>query len=333
MQHLRLRIGDVACVNDCADGGFDVLYIRNNAFNVVLDHLSLSWGTAGGLDVNAWSGPEPYNVAVLDCIVAENLAKARNPFGIGTLFMPADRGTATFARNLHAHNGNRNPWVSPGWRFAGYNNVAYNAGNVARDLGTLGFFQLMGGYGSENAFDAVWVSNVAIPGPNTHPDGKAVKIDLPPDEAGAGHRLFMLDNIGPYQTDADQWRGVTYMDAAAEWVVRASSLPAWYRDFQYLVLPSSRVVAHVLANAGARPLDRDSVDARIVRDVLDRTGSRIATPADAGGYPAETLVRRPLAIPANPHAIVDGIGRTRMDAWLEGLARTLEPRWATDALP
>jgi hypothetical protein len=331
IQHLRVRLGDSACANDCRDGGFDALYVRNNAFNIVLDHLSLSWGTHGGISINAWAGPEPRDIAILDSIVAENLAKRLNPFGVGTLFMPADHGTATFARNLHAHNGNRNPWVSPGWRFAGYNNLAYNAGNVAGDGGTLGFFQLMGGYGYGGAADLVWQSNVAIAGPNTHVDGKAIKIYLRPDEVRAGHRLFMADNIGPYQTEADQWRGVTYQDAAAEWAVRATSPPAWYEESRYQVLPSSQVVAHVLANAGARPLDRDSVDARIVRDVVDRTGGRIREPADVGGYPGPAASRQSLAMPANPTAIVDGAGRTRIEAWLEGLARALEPRWQTDA--
>jgi hypothetical protein len=230
LQHLRLRMGDVACAGDCSVGAAAVLYIRNHAFNVVLDHLSLSWGPWGGLAVNAWTGHEPYNIAILDCIVSENLAKPGNAFGIGTLFMPADRGSATFARNLHAHNGNRNPWVSPGWRFAGYNNVAYNAGSVASDRGTLGFFQLMGGYGSTHAFDVVWANNVAIPGPNTHADGKPVKIYLPANEVNAGHRLFMTDNVGPHQTEADQWRGITYQGAAGEWAVRAGSLPSWYQE-------------------------------------------------------------------------------------------------------
>jgi hypothetical protein len=325
MQHLRLRTGDATCVNKCVDDGTVGLYIRDNAFNIVLDHLSVSWGPRGGIAVNAWNGPEPYNIAILDCIVAENLATPSNPFGIGTLFMPSDDGTATFARNLHAHNGNRNPWVSSGWQFSGYNNVAYNAGSVARDQGTLGFFQAMGGYGYGGAFEAVWVSNVAIPGPDTHGDGKAVKIDLRPDEVGWGNSLYMADNIGPYQSSADQWRGVTFMDAAREWSVRASSMPSWHAHFDYAVMPSSQVVSHVLANAGARPLDRDDVDRRIVRDVVNRTGGRIASPTDVGGYPVLAKARRPLTVPANPHARVDGVGRTRIEAWLEALAVALEP--------
>ena len=324
-QHLRLRMGDSACVNDCAAGGSAVLYIRNNAYNVVLDHLSISWGTQGGIGINAWSGNDPREIAILDSIVAENLGKPTNPYGFGTLFMPSPDGTATFARNLHAHNGNRNPWIGPGWRFSGYNNVAYNASSVARDEGTLGFLQVMGGYPSGGAYDAVWVSNVSLAGLDTHADGKAVKIDMRAGEVGWGHRLFMADNVGPYQTAANQWAGATFKDAATQSLVRASSLPAWYVNFGHEVIPTEDVLSYVLANAGARPLDRDAVDRRVVQDVRNKTGRRITTPAQVGGYPALAQVRRPLAVPAEPHAVVDAAGRTRIEAWLEAFARALEP--------
>jgi hypothetical protein len=325
MQHLRLRMGDSTCVNNCASGGAAALYIRNNAFNVVLDHLSVSWGTHGGIAINAWSGPEPRDIAVLDSIVAENLANPSNPYGFGTLLMPSPQGTATFARNLHAHNGNRNPWVSSGWRFSGYNHVAYNATSVNRDAGTFAFFQLMGSYGYGGPFDAVWVSNVAIAGPNTHVDGKPVKVDVRADEVGRGHRLYVADNIGPHQSVAEQWRGVTLTGSATEERVRANGLPAWHVYFAKSVMPSSRVLSFVLANAGARPRDRDNVDKRIVQSVTSRTGSWISSPTQVGGYPVLATVNRPLTVPANPHAIVDAAGRTRIEAWLEAFARALEP--------
>jgi hypothetical protein len=30
-------------------------------------------------------------------------------------------------------------------------------------------------------------------------------------------------------------------------------------------------------------------------------------------------------VPADPHTVVDAAGRTRIEAWLEGLAQDLEP--------
>ncbi len=42
---------------------------------------------------------------------------------------------------------------------------------------------------------------------------------------------------------------------------------------------------HVLANAGARPQDRDEIDRRIVREVRERTGRIIDSQEQVGGYP------------------------------------------------
>jgi hypothetical protein len=279
--------------------------------------------------MNAWSGNEPHNIAILDSIVAENLGNPTNPYGTGTLFMPSQDGAATFTRNLHAHNGNRNPWVAQGWQFSGYNNVAYNATSVERDRGTFAFFQLMASYGYGGPFDAVWVNNVSLAGPDTHVDGKAVKIDMLAGEVGSGHRLYMADNLGPYQTAADQWKGVTFTGAATEASVRANSLPSWHVNFSHDVIPAARVLSHVLANAGARPLDRDSVDERVVQDVTNSTGHRIESPNEVGGYPVLAEVRRALEVPSDPHAVADASGRTRIEEWLEGYARALEPVWGS----
>jgi hypothetical protein len=332
LQHLRLRMGDAACQADCSRGGADALYVRDYAFNIVLDHLSISWGTHGGVSFNAWSGPhEPYDIAMLDCMVSENLAKSRNPMGTGTLFMPTPRGTATFARNLHAHNGNRMPWVSPGWRFSGYNNVAYNSGQARGDVGTLGFFQIMGGYNTRAPFDVAWIGNVSIPGPNTDPDGKAVKVFLTPTEASQPNSLYLEDNTGPQQEVGSQWRGVTYQGAAQERGIRSDRVPSWHASVGYEVLPNARVLTHVLANAGARPNDRDVVDARVVSDVTARKGGRIASQSEVGGWPPLQVVRQRYAVPPSPNApgrcgaTTEGVARTVIECDLEARARRLEP--------
>ena len=86
------------------------------------------------------------------------------------------------------------------------------------------------------------------------------------------------------------------------------------------------------ANAGARPLDRDAVDRRIVNEIATRNGSVPNRPSEkagpgtgADGFPILAVNRRPLTVPTNPHARADGAGRTRIEAWLETYARELEP--------
>ena len=50
-------------------------------------------------------------------------------------------------------------------------------------------------------------------------------------------------------------------------------------------LPAAAVKSHVLANAGARPWDRDEVDRRIVREALSGHGRVIDSEQEVGGYP------------------------------------------------
>jgi hypothetical protein len=192
------------------------------------------------------------------------------------------------------------------------------------DQGRLGFFQVIGGYDSPFPFDAVWINNVSIAGADTHPDTKAFKVYLTPTEAAQPNTMYLSGNIGPHQTTSNQWGGVTFQGSATEASIKRTSAPSWHTAFNYAILPTSEVVSSVLANAGARPLDRDSVDLRIVRDVRQGTGRAIGSQDEVGGFPTLAQNRRTLTVPANPNEVIDSAGRTRIEAWLEGFARGLE---------
>jgi hypothetical protein len=94
----------------------------------------------------------------------------------------------------------------------------------------------------------------------------------------------------------------------------------------YTVKPSSEVRAFVLANAGARPADRDTVDARIINNVSNRTGDIIASQEDVGGWPELAENRRKLTVPENPSGDDDGDGYTNLEEWLHAFARNVEGR-------
>ena len=57
--------------------------------------------------------------------------------------------------------------------------------------------------------------------------------------------------------------------------------------------PSETVESWVLANAGARPWDRDWHDARIVSDVAEGRGRIIDHEREVGGYPEMQETHRP----------------------------------------
>jgi hypothetical protein len=59
--------------------------------------------------------------------------------------------------------------------------------------------------------------------------------------------------------------------------------------------------------------------------VPNTTAEKAGRDTGADGFPLLPETRRPLTTPENPHAVVDGAGRTRIESWLEGFARELEP--------
>jgi len=90
------------------------------------------------------------------------------------------------------------------------------------------------------------------------------------------------------------------------------------------IKPSADVEEWVLANAGARPADRDPVDARVIKSVRDRTGTIPKSQDEVGGWPDLAENRRKLTVPANPSADDDGDGYTNLEEWLHGYAAEVE---------
>ena len=58
------------------------------------------------------------------------------------------------------------------------------------------------------------------------------------------------------------------------------------------LLPAAEVQDAVIRNAGARPWDRDAVDARIVANAIEGRGGVINSEQEVGGYPAYPETRQ-----------------------------------------
>ena len=80
----------------------------------------------------------------------------------------------------------------------------------------------------------------------------------------------------------------------------------------------------MLANVGARPADRDSVDARIINDVREGTGRVIDSPSQVGGWPDLAENYRALILPVNPNGDDNGNGYTNLQEWLHVFAADVE---------
>jgi len=242
----------------------------DNSQKVILDHVSLYWGTDENLGA---SGALVEDVTVQNSILAEGL----NPHSKGFLACNGGGTTCrriTSYRNLYALNNDRNPNIDmTDSVFEMYNDVVYGAGSEyaeIHDSAGGSRANIVNSYFKKASFGN---STCAIV---HHPEtGRATaRIYV------AGNRLDLV----PCLADADA--------RAAMVGVPVAPVPAG-------LVPAATAYAEVLQRAGAWP--RDAADTRIVGHVANRTG---AVPSAVTGFPA-LVTGSPY-----PDADHDGMGDT-----------------------
>jgi hypothetical protein len=155
----------------------------------------------------------------------------------------------------------------------------------------------------------------------------------------AGTRVFVSDNSAQEAT-SDPW-SVVQLRANTRADYEASSAPVWPSSLVARRTANNEALNFVLANVGARPVDRDTVDTRLVADVKNRTGQIIncvtsdgssRCQKNAGGWPVLQQNSRALQLPANPN-VVGSDGYTNMEKWLHGMAAAVEGKTAAPQPP
>ena len=165
----------------------------------------------------------------------------------------------------------------------------------------------------------------------------ALDEDQMPDYIGKPRDMSSLDRNGVVRDHVtDPWTA-PHMYILKKWMGRDND-PLYVKREQppievpgLRIRPSAEVREWVLKNAGARPADRDPVDARIVRQVSERTGRIIESQEDVAGWPELASNRHELTIPENPDGDDDGDGYTNLEEWLHAFADLVEGR--TDTVP
>ena len=301
IEHVRFRMGSAG---DTAPTGFepDVTTDGPNAYNVVFDHVSVAWGVDENLSV---SGPRldgplatSRSVTISNSIIAEGLDESVHEKGghsMGTLIHDYCTNVAVVG-NLYAHNDERNPWFKGFATGVIVNNVIYDPGVWAIRLGPV---------------DSEWSSAGIVPeGPrvsivgNVMRHGASTQANLAMVGSNSRGSAYLEDNVA---LDAAGAAG----GVAPSTVSMLSEKPAWPSGL--VALPSGSVVESVLGHAGARPKDRDAIDARIVSDFRAGTGAIIDSQEAVGGYPTAEPTARPLDVPSE-----------NVDAWLKSFADELE---------
>lgn len=295
VQHLRVRPGDAGKPRQ---SGWepDGIATRSDAERVWIDHCSVTWSVDENLSVTSYDAPagrRARRVFVRNCLIAEALNHATHREGAhskGTLVLDGTQEVAV-VRNFYASNVERNPLFKPETSGVVVNNVIANPGDrsihAARDKT---------GTGRELARIAV-VGNVVLFGRETK----------------RSSAIFEGDAEGYFSgNEGFDYFGGEIRELREPFEVLTEP-PVWPEGLE--AMDAMRALVVVSRTVGARPAERDAIDARIIREALVGEARIIDSQEEVGGYPALEAVYRdePLQVPDE--------GRRE---WLAQLAEAVE---------
>ncbi len=273
IQHIRVRPGNMGKINADDNDAISILGEHGDidgAYNIVLDHISTSWGEDE--TISTWYGAHDITISWSIISEALNVSRHRKITHSAGLLIGDSSYNVSMHHNLLAHNDFRNPLIIEGGTHDFINNVVYNWGVLPAEIVDY----------SSNSF-LNFIGNYFIPGPSTQKGPFEIMIN--PDKGIP--QIYAEGNIGPHREDEsdDDWNSVGYGygdDGIAHNKYRSQ------RKFDTPIITTMQAgesYQKVLAESGAILPVRDVVDNRIVQDVINKTGSIINSPDEVGGYP------------------------------------------------
>ncbi|MDA3854811.1 MAG: hypothetical protein PF569_01030 [Candidatus Woesearchaeota archaeon] len=313
IQHLRIRVGDSS--NGPDPENRDAILIGSNSnevYNIVVDHISASWA----IDeiISTWSEKYLiYNITISNSIFSEALFNSKHPDGkhsMGVL-IGKNSNNIILKNNIFAHNSARNPLIrDDSTNIIILNNLIYNSGTSSKNK------IYFGSRGSKNIpLNASVIGNIYIP--KTNEDSlNNIYIE---EESSSDMKLYLKDNLVPLSNKSNDWETVYGRNDPS---IRVDTPPIWNANLK--TIPVSIVKENNLQYSGARPLDRDIVDERIIVDIIKKEGEIIDSQNDVGGWPNLTINKLKLATPKNPNNDDDNDGYTNIEEWLHSYSYNIE---------
>lgn len=351
VQHLRYRwaLGQ-GSPNDasaapiwCGEGGGEAQWM----YNIIFDHCSVAFANSYmsiGFSDPSGTNPNPWDIALLDCLIAYPLAIAALDGGYGALFGSQANANKTMARCLTVHASHRVPGIMGVGKNQIINCIVWGSGpdDSWRTFPSGGISSGFLDTDPVNNTQFVFVNNKFIPSLGTgsgitigtNSNHKTFNVNFNSDNVLVRlDKIWLEGNEGPFITGptvAGQFDGIYWdpSDGGEEFTIAQiahPTKPSWHTDQNFVEIPTNLMPAIVLANVGARPLDRDAVDVVAIISAtagvngdVGNYGSRISNPTDLGVPLTLTNNSRPLTICSNPHDLGDAFGRTRIELTLEG---------------
>jgi hypothetical protein len=326
VRHLRFRPGDLARKDVDA-----VAVLRGN--NIILDHLSASWGVDEVLSVT----PDARDVTVQWCLISESLHdsvhSSGQPHGKGSLIRGRNGARVSFHHNLYAHHADRAPLVQgldpvtrdpQGVHLDFRNNVIYDWGSVNEGWEAAGANR-----NQEAAARVNFINNAYLPGPGTEPAFMPI-----PQLPYYAYRYWAFEELSPHARA--HWSGNTFNgqpwrngsnNPDPTWMVSVPreigtgyflATPVAFTNAELPAVTVTASTANVLQHVGAS-VRRDGVDLRVLNQVANGTGDLINSQSAVGGWPILAQGTPPL----------DGDRDGLPDGWER--ARGLNPALASSA--
>ncbi|UCE05591.1 MAG: SUMF1/EgtB/PvdO family nonheme iron enzyme [bacterium] len=275
IRYLRCRLGDLARKEQ------DALNLTG-ATNVILDHCSTSWSTDEVLSITT-DTTDGGNITIQWCMITEGLRRSFHPkgsHGHGSL-MRSRKGGITLYHNVYAHNDNRNPRPAsvadyPGPIFDFRNNLVYNWG---RGCG------YAGKYLQRTRIN--YVSNYFKPGPSTSERART-KVFNPNDRFT---KLFVANNFleGFPAANKDNWLMISGSEKLIDTVKTTTEFPVP----PIPTYTAEEAYHRILNDVGATLPIRDSVDQRIIQNIINGTGHIIDSQEEVGSWPQYATAELP----------------------------------------
>ncbi|HVY89416.1 MAG TPA: pectate lyase [Hyphomonadaceae bacterium] len=293
VQHIRIRPG-TAGGSYRKGPDFDAVSTITGAYNVIVDHCSLTWGTDENMSASGgrftgstpeeWRKGASHDITFSNNIAAEGLAvavHAKGEHSKGSLIHDNATNILIY-QNLYAHNMERNPLFKGGVHGVVVNNLIYNPGWKALHYNLMA--NEWAGYTPVNG-QMTAVGNVLRGGFNTAPGIRFLMIGGIGDLDYFGADNIMQDKWGDPIAETGKY------EAGTAKIVRHKAPLDWPAGLK--AMPANQVETYVLTHVGARPWDRDAHDVRLLADVAESRGEIINDEYHVGGYPVQEETHRP----------------------------------------
>ena len=297
VRHIRVRAGEAGLAK-MSGTDFDSISTIG-ASNVIIDHCSLTWSTDENLSASGtrflgdtpeqWRAGTSHRITFSNNILAEGLGYATHAKGEhskGSLIHDNARDILIIG-NLYSQNRERNPMFKGGTQGWVVNNLINNPGQRAVH------YNLIAAEWEGHPYQdgqLVLIGNSMRGGPNTPERTPFFQF------GGSGWLdLYMEDNLAVDRYGEPLPQTGRYSSNNVGWRMLKTRPPL---PFGVNPMPAIDVQDHVLANAGARPWDRDDIDRRILENAIEGRGKHIDSETEVGGYPKHAETRQ-VFVPAD----------------------------------